>query len=424
MLTGRASGNGGWPRVRDMASKGSSKRVGKTDAAKAATRKVAREPSRPSKGRSARPSPADVKPARAASPAPSIKPADRSVKPADRSVLARGPGCQILPGQQMLFLSQASLARLPWENGEVINHVQFALRDIGRGKVETSQQIVLYPQRESLLSAVAACIPNVQACGLKLFATFPNNQRHQLPQVSSLVVLTDPHTGFPIAVMDAGWLVSQRGPAVSAVAAKLLGRATSTTATIIGAGVQGRGHIPALVDALPSLTTVWVYDIDPSQTVKAIRWARSVLSRKIHLEPAADLAAAVRTADVIVSATATREKASPTVPADWIRQGALVLPLDLDSIFAAEIFEQADRFYVDSLDDLKALHEKGVFLRAMPTHVTGQLGHLLAGRIEGRSADAEIIVCLNIGSGAVDIALARAAFDKACRLGVGQVLSL
>jgi ornithine cyclodeaminase/alanine dehydrogenase-like protein (mu-crystallin family) len=399
-----------------MTSKASSKHVGKGGAAKAATDKAKR---RPGKERSARPSPPDVKPVRAVNPAP-------SVKPADRSVLARGPGCQIQPGQQMLFLSQASLAGLPWEKGEVLNHVQFALRDVGRGKVETSQQIVLYPQRESLLSAVAANIPNVQACGLKLFATFPNNQRLQLPQVSSLVVLTDPHTGFPISVMDAGWLVRQRGPAVSAVAARLLARATSTTATIIGAGVQGRGHIPALVDALPSLTTVWVYDIEPSQTAKAIRWARTVLSRKVHLEPASDLASAVRVADVIVSATATaaRKPVGSMVPLDWIRQGALVLPLDLDSIFAADVFEQADRFYVDSRDDLKALHEKGVFLRAMPTHVTGQLGHLLAGRIEGRSADAEIIVCLNIGAGAVDIALARAAFDKACRLGVGQVLSL
>ena len=373
---------------------------------------------------------------RAESPKTASKPSTPAVSQAGtataRGPLARGPGIQIKPGKQMLYLANANFEQLRWEPGEVLNHVQIAFRELGRGKIEKPPQISLYPQRESLLTATVAFVPNVQACGLKWFSSFPNNQRLDLPQVSSLVVLSDPHTGFPIAVMDATWLVAHRGPAVSAVAARSLARQGCTTATIIGSGVQGRGHIVALADALPSLTAIMVHDQSPAQggggggASKAIRWAKGQINRKIRIEPVTQLDQAVRVSDVIVSATALpdHEHGKPFVPAEWIRTGALILPLDLDAVFEPAVFEQADRFYVDSLDDLKAFHEQGLFIKAIPSNVTGQLGHLLAGKIEGRSADAEIIVCLSVGVGAIDIVLARAVFDKSCRLGVGQVLEL
>lgn len=354
------------------------------------------------------------------------KPAHKS-PPAARpraGAVVRGPGHQLAAGRQLLFVSGATLEHLPWETGEIFNHVQIALREIGRGKVDKPAQVSFYPQRESLLCATAAFVPNVQACGLKWFASYPNNQRLQLPQVSSVIVLSDPHTGFPIAFMDAGWLTSQRGPAVSAVAAKLLARPGAETATIIGGGVQGRGHITALAEAIPTLKTVWVYDHNPTNATRAIRAVKSKVRRSVVLQPADHLAVAVRGSDIVVSATSIQSQSAATVRADWIRGGALLLPLDLDAVFEPAVFEQADRFYVDSLDDLKALHEKGLFIRAMPQNVTGQLGQLIAGKVPGRSADAETIICLNTGVGSIDIVLARAVFEKACRLGVGQVLEL
>lgn len=388
------------------------------------------------KGRAAGAGPASQahKPSgRRAAPA-AAKAADRSqarsraaakVRPVPLAPLVHGPGLVVKPGERMVYLSAADLARLPWEKFEILNHVQIALREAGRGKVEKPAQISLYPQRDSLLAASAAFIPNVQACGVKWFASFPNNHRLKLPQVCSMVMLADPHTGFPVAVMDAGWLIGQRGAAVSALAARLLARPGAAVATIIGAGVQGRGHIPALAEVLPCLEFVHVYDTDPAAAARAVKWAGGKVPRRVRVAQGTDLRAAVRNADVIVTATCLRDKGEPSVRAEWIRSGALLLPLDLDAVLEPAIFEQADRFYVDSLDDLKSLHERGLFIRAMPGNVTGQLGQLLAvGQSTGRAAPAEKIVCLNTGAGSVDIVLAKAVFDKACRLGVGQVLAL
>lgn len=347
-----------------------------------------------------------------------------AARPQPPGPLVHGRGHSLQIGQQVLFLSAKDMAALPWENGEVFNHVQIALRELGRGKVDHPLPVSLRPQRDSLLSAAVAFVPNVQACGVTWFASFPANQRAGLPQVSSLVMLSDPHTGFPVALMDAGWLVGQRAPAVSAVAARQLARPGSQTAVIIGGGVQGRGHVRALADVVATLRTIWVYDSDPGKAAKAVRATKSKVRRGVTVEPVGGLEHAVRRADIIVSATALREKSASAVRASWIRSGALLLPLDLDAVFEPATFEAADRVYVDSAENLKALHAQGLFTRGMPQNISGQLGDVVLGKLPGRVADAEIVICLNTGAGLVDIVLARAAYEKACRLGAGQVLSL
>ncbi len=316
------------------------------------------------------------------------------------------------------------MQRLPWEPGEVLNHVQLALRELGRGKVEMPAQVSLYPQREALLTAVPALVPNVRACGIKWSGSFPNNHRFQLPQVSALTVLADPHTGFPIAVIEATWLTAQRTPAVSAAAARLLARADSAVLGIIGGGVQGRGHIPALLDVLPGLRTVRIFDIRHSQAVRASKGWRGRLSRRVRIEPVQSVEQAVRDADVIVSATAITDRPEPSVSAEMIRGGALILPLDLDAVFEPAVFEQADRVYVDSAENLDRLRDQGLFKGGLPANIAGPLGALFAGGSPGRGADGERIVCLNVGVGCVDVVLAHAAYEKACRLGIGRVLEL
>lgn len=407
-----------------MAKKKASER-GKSAATKSAgakkkAKKRAKKSPKPqaAKGKPDKPAAQTAKEAAPAVPSAESTAATRS------SVVLRGKGLELRPGRDLVHLSRRQIESLPWEPGEIARHVEIALREHGRGKVELAVQTTLHPQREALLSAMPALVPNVQACGLKWFSTFPSNIHNNLPQVSAIAVLSDPHTGMPLATMDGSWLTAQRGPAVSAVAAKALARPGARTAAIIGGGVQGRNHIPALVAALSDLETIRVFDIQKTRAADATRGWRGKLARRVKIEAAGSAADAVRNADVLVSATSITSKPHPSVAEGWVRSGALVLPLDLDAVFEPAVFEKADRVFVDSPEDLDILRSKGLFKKGLPQNIAGTLGEAVCGKVDGRGADAERIVCLNVGVSCVDIVLARAIYEKALRTGVGTILEL
>src|SRR5215216_2317256 len=98
--------------------------------------------------------------------------------------------------------------------------------------------------------------------GLKWIAGFPANRERGIPAIHGLVLLTDPATGLPTAILDAGPITAQRTAAVSGVA---IGRFRPPVAdrpirvAVLGAGVQGRSHVPVIGSVVPGADLV-VFD--------------------------------------------------------------------------------------------------------------------------------------------------------------------
>src|SRR6476646_4185479 len=82
--------------------------------------------------------------------------------------------------------------------------------------------------------------------GIKWVSGFPENVAIGLPAISAVVVMNDPGTGLPVAILDGGPITAQRTAAVSGVAIGQFGRTTTTRAALIGAGVQGHSHLPVI----------------------------------------------------------------------------------------------------------------------------------------------------------------------------------
>src|SRR4029077_19421366 len=83
--------------------------------------------------------------------------------------------------------------------------------------------------------------------GMKGVAGFATNNELGLPGISALVIVNDPATGIPIAIMDGGPITAQRTAAISGLAMRRFGPLVDgrpVRATLIGAGVQGRSHLP------------------------------------------------------------------------------------------------------------------------------------------------------------------------------------
>ncbi|MDD5155554.1 MAG: ornithine cyclodeaminase family protein, partial [Candidatus Omnitrophica bacterium] len=70
--------------------------------------------------------------------------------------------------------------------------------------------------------AMPAYIGGMEACGIKWVNVHPENKKHGLPSVMAVIVLNDPKTGFPLAIMDGTYVTNLRTGASGGIAAKYL----------------------------------------------------------------------------------------------------------------------------------------------------------------------------------------------------------
>src|SRR5947199_4310120 len=75
---------------------------------------------------------------------------------------------------------------------------------------------------------------------LKWVTSFPGNPALGLPTVTGVVLLSDASNGALRAVLDAAAVTALRTGAAAVLAAETLGRAGAASASVVGAGVNGR----------------------------------------------------------------------------------------------------------------------------------------------------------------------------------------
>src|SRR2546423_8351335 len=82
--------------------------------------------------------------------------------------------------------------------------------------------------------------------GQKIVTFYPPNGEKGIATHMALIVLNDPQTGEPLAVMDGRLITEMRTAAVSAAATKLLAPKNANVLAVLGSGVQARSHVEAL----------------------------------------------------------------------------------------------------------------------------------------------------------------------------------
>ena len=150
-----------------------------------------------------------------------------------------------------------------------------------------------------------------ESMGIKLVTYYPGNAGTDLPTHMAVIALFDPKTGEPLALMDGRYITEMRTAAVSAVATDALATPDAKVLALLGAGVQGRAHLEALrhVRQFEEIR-IWNRTAE-----RAERFAAE------HGVKAMALEAAVRDADVVVTATSAHE---PILKGEWLKTGAHV----------------------------------------------------------------------------------------------------
>jgi ornithine cyclodeaminase/alanine dehydrogenase-like protein (mu-crystallin family) len=231
--------------------------------------------------------------------------------------------------------------------------------------------------------------------GAKLVSFFPKNAGSGLPTHMAMIMLFRPDTGQPLAFMDGRLITEMRTAAVSAAVTKHLASPDSRILALLGSGVQAHAHLQALRH-VRQFDEVRVWSRTPEH---AERFAARHGARAMGLE------AAVRGADVIVTATNSLD---PFLKGAWLKVGAHVNAIGSPRPTWRELDDQAmhNALIVDSRE--AALKESGdVILSKAP--IFAEAGEVFAGT--KRPPRSATTVFKSVGIAVEDIAAARLVYD-------------
>ncbi len=340
--------------------------------------------------------------------------AGRGFKPI-RSPIGAPPNPEELT---MLYLSRADVEAVDLPMPDIIAALEAMFVEKGQGKVEMPPKPGIHPRKDAFIHAMPAFIPSLSAAGIKWVSGYPDNQAKGLPYITGLLILNDPDTGIPLAVMDATWITAQRTGAATAVAARQLARPDSATAGIIACGVQGRSNLEALA-AVFDLRHVRAHDIRPEI---ARRFAGEMGPRlQLDIELVSSPRECVE-ADLVVTSGPILKNPNPVIEAGWLRPGAFASAVDFDSYWQGGALAEADKLATDDTQQMEYYRSEGYFKQTPRAYA--DLGEILAGRKPGRQSEEERTFCVNLGIALDDMATAIIVYREARKRGLGIELPL
>ncbi|ULH18122.1 ornithine cyclodeaminase family protein (plasmid) [Deinococcus sp. KNUC1210] len=241
--------------------------------------------------------------------------------------------------------------------------------------------------------------------GLKMGSYFPGNAEQGLPTHSAAMLLGDPDTGQPSALLAANAITEFRTAAVGAVAARHLARDDASVVALFGTGAQARAQLKALMH-VRAVRAVRVWS---RSTERAERFAEELGLLGITARAVKDGRAACEGADIVVTVTPS-ERA--IIERGWIAPGTHVNAMgsdapgkqELDPLLVANAKVVVDRRAQSvTIGELQGPLMLGL-MRVEDVHA--ELGEICAGLALGRSSREEVTVFDSTGVSFQDTVLA------------------
>ncbi|WP_448594207.1 ornithine cyclodeaminase family protein [Thermoflexus hugenholtzii] len=298
---------------------------------------------------------------------------------------------------------------------EAIEAMRAAFIAFSEGRAHIPQRLsISIPEQEGITLVMPGYVPP-DALGLKVVSVFPRNPARGLPTLSALVVMLDPETGAPAALLDGAFLTAWRTGAASGLATDLLARPDAESLALIGAGAQARTQLLA-VAAVRSLRRVRVYSRTPARAQALIEEMRGQegIPEDIALAPTPE--AAVAEADIVCTAT---NSSVPVFDGRALRPGTHINAIGSFTLEMRELdeetFRRAARVVVDSR--AAALAEAGEVVWAIQRGILREadlveLGEIAAGRRPGREGPEEITLFKSVGLAVQDLVAAQRVWQR------------
>jgi ornithine cyclodeaminase/alanine dehydrogenase-like protein (mu-crystallin family) len=298
---------------------------------------------------------------------------------------------------------------------DLIEPVSHAFAESSAGLADNGL-VVMFPAERSELGDVYVKTGTLRGHDIyivKVSPWFRDNVEHGLPQ-GGFVGVFDSRTGQTLALLNEEHYLSDiRTAAAGAVAARTLAPAAVGAAAVLGSGVQAYWQPLALYRERPFTTlSIWARSPQKAEQLKA---RLSPELPDVEIRCSTDIERTVRSADVLITATLSRE---PLVQGSWLHEGQHITAVGADDPNKSELDASAlqrARVFVDARDTAEANGDVHRAIRAgrySIDDVAGELGEVISGRVQGRTSDRDITVAKLVGIGAQDLAAAEVTLAK------------
>lgn len=283
-----------------------------------------------------------------------------------------------------------------------------AFRYYGKGKVQMPPKSYLYFEDYfGDLRCMPAYIPELGAAGIKAVNVHPENRHAGLPTVMATILLIDPKTGFPLAVMDGTHVTNMRTGAAGGIAIKYLAKDRCKKIAFIGAGNQAQTQLEAAMLARPRLAQATVFDLDKTKAASFATFCKE----KFGLEAtvADSIHDACAGADIINTTTSSRK---PIVMLKDVPKGAHINAIGADAKGKQELDPEILKVAKVVIDDWEQASHSGEInvpiSNGQFSHkdVAGELGKVVAKHTKIRKSDDDITVFDSTGLAIQDLTTA------------------
>jgi alanine dehydrogenase len=309
---------------------------------------------------------------------------------------------------------------------EAIEAVKSAFAQLSAGKAKVPLRT---PIEVSAHNGVTFFMPGYLSgddqMAIKIVSIFKDNVDRGLPLIHALVVVVDPITGQPQAVMDGTYLTALRTGAASGVATELLAIPEAKVVAILGAGAQGKTQLEA-VCAVRHIQQIWVFDTNPKQSANYIREMSERLSVPIKVSQSPD--EALIHADIICTSTTS---STPVFGDEWLKKGAHInavgaytpqmQEIPAETVVRAKVVIDHRSASLAEAGDLLIPLKQGLIKQ---DHIHAELGEIIAGAKPGRESESEITLFKSVGVAVQDIAAASRVLANAERMSLGVNVTL
>lgn len=275
--------------------------------------------------------------------------------------------------------------------------------------------------------------------GMKWYGSNIINPQRGLPRSVLMVMLNDPDTCEPIALMSGNLISSVRTGCVPGVGTRYLARKDAAVCACVGAGPISKACFDAIQVEAKNLKEVVIYDLYKE---KAEEFAKEVEEKyKLKAWAADSLEEAVRAADIVSVAASSAKPVN--IENEWLKAGSLIIftgrcNIDEDYFKSAKLVWDNTKMHEMYYDEHLLLPENERFINGIgvqayrmmyegkldPITEQAGLGDVIRGTREGRVSEDERICFITSGMPVWDVGWGYEIYQKAKEMGLGQKLKL
>jgi len=324
-----------------------------------------------------------------------------------------------------LVLNSSEIKKCVQLNGQLIPIIEDAFKSLALGKTTMPPILRLDIEKYHGESDVkAAYIDGLDSYAIKVASGFFNNPNLGLPSSNGLMILLDSKTGVLKSVLlDKGYLTDVRTAIAGAIAAKHLSNPESSNVGIIGAGIQAKMQLEALL-LVRNIKTAYIWSRDTKKTNTFVKNIKDKINIKIIACESPEQT--VNLSEILITCTPSK---SPIIKSEWLKKGLHITAMGSDAEMKNEldpkIIKDCDYYIPDSQSQTSILGELNHAIKAGLVSAEkkyNELGSVIINSNLGRSNINDVTVADLTGTGVQDTAIARHTYKISADKGFGKMI--